>query len=292
MWTPTSNHKFKLGNRPSKTDHRDHEALKLLSIEKTSTPPKSATVRPNVLVLDQGQLGACTTNATAQALHVEEVKDLVAGGKTLEAALTSPFMSRLFAYYLARAYDGTTGQDAGTEIRNVFRAISEYGYCDESFWAYSDATGAKAPFSLMPDSNAFREAFDQDGLAKKSGAPLVAYARISSTGAQRINDIKLAIAAGHGVVFGTEVTEALCEGDWNNGNPIVAPTSSAPIAGGHALMVGEYDGDVFGIVNSWGTGFGKDGWMFFDKSYLSWSQTTDLWVVQKAPIFSSNGAAK
>lgn len=232
-------------------------------------PPKTASNRPNILsIVNQLVLSSCTGNASAQAIRAAMVK---AGVKDPELA------SRLFLYYLARAYDHNTYNDDGANIRNIFAGAVEFGVPRETLWPYSDNTdGDNAPFRTMPSSAAFRGAFDQH-----KGA---SYHRIDSTGQERIDDVKRAIAAGYCVVFGTLVSTDFASDRLGTG-PIPPPTNK-PIAGGHALCIAEYDETSFGVVNSWGPDWGDGGWCKFSPDYIAWTETDDLWIVEIVSKFS------
>jgi C1A family cysteine protease len=273
-------------------DARDVDAVKALRAE--SYPP-SFSNRDLVMIVDQGQLGSCTANASGQAIRaatiIEVVELLIAQGWDAAAAMTEalakvPFISRLFTYYLARAYEGTQHEDVGTYIRLIFQVINKYGFCAESVWPYSDATNPGAPFSKMPSANAFREAYDQRSSAENRGLNLVSYSRIMGSGSTRIATIKSALAQRHLVAFGTPVTDDFCNSVGVDA-PIERPTIGQKIAGGHAMCLVGYDGDTFEVANSWGTGFGDQGFVKFARSYIEWSETDDLWIVKRTPILKA-----
>lgn len=235
-----------------------------------AAPPARASCLDLVLgILDQGQLGSCTANATAQALRAAQVREAASAGPRL---VNPPLASRLWLYYLARAYDHDTANDDGAQIRNVFAAAVKFGFPPESVWPYSDDASPGAAFSRLPGPDAFRAAYDMR-------APTV-YRRIDSTGQARIDDIKRAIASRFLVVFGTPVSNAFCADQLSG--PMLPPDGD--IAGGHALCVAGYDGDVFDVVNSWGTGWGKGGLCKFASEYLAWDGTDDLWIVEHTPL--------
>lgn len=231
-------------------------------------PPKSATCRPNIIsVLNQGGMGSCTANAFAQAARVSMLH---------QGAKNPPLGSRLFLYYLARAYDHDTNNDDGTFLRNICQAAVKFGLPPEQYWPYDDLTeGDKAPFRNMPKFDAFSKAFD-----RHVGT---VYNRIDSSGVARLDDIRRAIAAGHCVIFGTQVSTDFASGRLGSG-PILPPINK-PIAGGHALCIAEYDETSFGIVNSWGIDWGNMGWCKFSPDYLSWAESDDFWIINVTPKF-------
>ncbi len=273
---------FKLGWKKDPVDLKDHDAVRMLA--HVGTPPASWSNADLVQILDQGGLGSCTMNATAQAVRAAELVEQMTAGKTLlEAKTLTPFMSRLFGYYLARAYEGTSHEDAGTYIRLCFQTINKYGFPPESAWPYSDdsdpLTGA---FAKMPPAEAFREAYDQRDSVANENDNLISYARISATGNARILAIKAACANRNLVVFGTDVSEDFCA-SVGIGSPI-APPVNLKIAGGHAMCVAGYEGDNFLVPNSWGVGYGDKGFVKFTAEYMAWAQTDDLWIVKRAPL--------
>lgn len=239
-------------------------------------PPPSASCRHLIVdILDQGQLGSCVANAGMQALRASQVR---------QGAVNPPLGSRLFGYYLARAYDHDTANDDGTFARNFFQAVTKFGFPPETAWPYSDDSGPGSRFRQMPPIEAFREAIDQSA---KMAVP--SYERIDTTGAERILDVKRAIAAGHLVCFGTTVSTAFCNGDLGTGP--IKPPIGLPAAGGHEMVFAEYDPDGVGVVNSWSKDFGDGGWVRFSWDYVAWEATDDLWIVTTAPEFSDEGVA-
>jgi hypothetical protein len=242
----------------------DWEAGPLL---RTAPPPPTVASCRNLVVsiLDQGGLSSCVANAIVQAIRASHVAQGVAKPR---------LASRLLAYYISRAIHNETGEDSGTYLRTCFQGLSKFGFCPEETWPYD-----QSKFSRMPTHAAFRGAADQ------ASPPPLEYVRITSAGSQRLVDIKRAIALGHLVCFGTLVSERFAYGDLPS-EALKPPVSGEPIAGGHALCIGEYDGDTFGIVNSWGVDWGERGWCRFRGDYLAWSQTTDLWIVARPPLYS------
>lgn len=301
-----------LGWKKDRPDDRDHDALKAGLISATAASPSEVTNDDLAKLVDQGGAGTCTANSTGQAVRAAELLEVVdadrqewieAGNNASDfdavsslarAQASLEFWARLFPYYLARAYDHATQADGGTEIRLIFKAINKFGYPPESAWPYSDDTKPGAPLFRMPSSEAFRQAYDQRASADNQQKNLIEYARITSTGDRRIDDIKAASAQRHLVVFGTLVTNRFCSDlSANGGAPIARPTSATKdIAGGHAMCMGGYDDDGPKVINSWGPEFNPDGagnlpvgWCRFGWDYVTWDETTDLWIVRRAPLY-------
>lgn len=296
-----------LGWKKQPHDDRDHDALKVMLAAAPPTVPESASNADLVKTdLDQLQLGSCTANGSGQAVHAAQILKMVeialgewtAAGNapalfdtraaTVRAQSQLEFWSRLMAYYIARSYEGTVKEDAGANIRDIFKGINKFGFCPESLWPYNDNTDPRngpTPFSEMPPSAAYRAAYDQRTSAQNVQANVIDYALIRATGQARIDAIKLAVSQRHLVVFGTTVTETFCSDmTANGGRPIDPPTNGKDIAGGHCMAIGAYDREGAGIINSWSKQFGQDGWCKFSWDYITWVETTDLWVVRRAPI--------
>lgn len=257
-----------LGYRPDQLKRpgevQDTDAVELLRT--LPAPPASASATALVGErLDQGILGSCVFNAIMLSIRANHVRQGIPDPK---------LGSRLFGYYLSRAYHHQTGEDSGTFLRMGYQALNKFGFCPEEDWSYDDGP---EKFKRMPPQSAFRKAFDQK-------SPTI-YRRIYSYGAERLADIKRAIAAGHLVSFGTDVTVDFT-GQISGTEPLAPPSAGQAIAGGHAMCFCAYDGDVFTVVNSWGHGWGDDGFCRFSKEYVTWDRTGDLWTVEHSPNFS------
>jgi hypothetical protein len=233
-------------------------------------PPPAASNQPDILsVIDQKAMGSCVVQSATQNYRAN----------LAHRGIVSPLGSRLFLYYLARAYDHDTANDDGTFLRNAFQALTKFGLPPEDAWPYDDDTRPGAPFSRLPPISAFRAAYDQSA---QMATPR--YFRIDTEGEERVLDVKRAIAAGHCVSWGTSVSNDFCNDDLGTA-PLVPPIGKS-IAGGHALLIAGYSGDVFDVVNSWSDSWGSKGWCRMDASYLTWQESSDFWIVDTAPEFS------
>jgi len=262
-----------LGWRRAPHDPRDRNAA--LKLGPVLALPKEVSLEQHVVeILDQGQLGSCTANATAQAVRIAH---------HLQGVPNPPLMSRLFNYFCARGWEGTSSEDAGAYIKDNFRTLMHIGFCPESIWPYSDSGDR---FKTMPTPQAFHDAYDQRSLD--------AYHRIIATGADRIQQLQQALLAGHAVVFGTAVSEAFCGNQLASGAEL--PPIDKQIAGDHALCCMGYwtnpnDGAIwFRIANSWSTGWGDRGYVWFHQEYMTWGPTDDCWFGDVVPPPSMLGS--
>lgn len=241
-------------------------------------PAPKADLSHLVTIINQLNLGSCTCNSTAQIIHAA----MVAAG--LDPS--TPFFSRLFAYYLARLEDGNVTTDSGSQNCTVLDACCRMGFCPESAWPYD-----VSKFAVKPPAEAVWAAYDQRGKVDTN------YHRIDTvTGSALLKVMKQALTAGYLFNFGTPVTEAFCSGQAGTtpNNPAMPPTDGQDIAGGHSMAVCGYDDTlarpVFKIANSWGKDFGDGGFCYFDPSYLTWEQTNDMWICVAAPRFSGGAS--
>ena len=225
-------------------------------------------------ILDQGALGSCTCNSWAQVVHAA----MVSAG--LDPS--TPYFSRLFAYFCARLEDGNQAQDTGTQNCTVADALCRMGFPAESVWPYD-----VSQFAVQPSQQAVWAAFDQRAKIDTN------YHRIDTvpTGGDEILTImRQNLTAGFLFNFGGPVTNAFCAGEIGTtpDNPVVPPTGD--IAGGHSMAVVGADWTlarpVFKVINSWGLGYGDNGYCFFDPSYFTQGCAQDMWTCRLAPRFS------
>jgi C1A family cysteine protease len=237
-------------------------------------PDPKADLSHLVTIINQLNLGSCTCNSTVQLLH----SAMVAAG--LDPS--TEFGSRLFLYYLARLEDGNEANDAGSQNCTVIDAACRMGFCKESAWPYD-----VSKFTVKPSADAVWAAYDQRGKVDLN------YHRIDTvSGSALLKVMKQALTAGYLFNFGTPVTDAFCSGEVGTtlDNPAMPPTDGQGIAGGHSMTACGYDDTlarpVFKVANSWGKDFGDDGFCYFDPSYLTWYETSDMWICTAAPRFS------
>ena len=206
-------------------------------------------------VYDQGQLGSCTANAIAGAIEFDRMKQ----------KLTDFIPSRLFIYFNERVLEKTVNSDSGAQIRDGIKSVNKQGVCPEAEWPY-----VVQKFATKPLTRCYADALKYRA---------VSYSRLNQT----LIQLHQCLASGYPFVFGFTVYESF-ESD------AVASTGHAPMPakgessiGGHAVVgVGYDDANQWFIVrNSWGPGWGMNGYFTLPFSYLTDSNLSDdFWTIR------------
>ena len=210
-------------------------------------------------VYDQGELGSCTANAIAGALEFDELQ---------AGAQSSWTPSRLFIYYNERLLEGTVSSDAGAQLRDGIKVIAREGVCPETEWPYDAAR-----FAEKPPEAVYRDAF-RDRVS--------AYFRISQT----LLQMKSCLADGFPFVFGFSVFESMESDRVKQSGHVPLPQPNDSLLGGHAVVCVGYDdrGHHFTFRNSWGSGWGENGYGYLPYAYLlDAGLSADFWTVRSAP---------
>ena len=218
-------------------------------------PPKVDLTAEMPPVYDQGQLGSCTANALAGAFEFDLEKQ----------GLTDFEPSRLFIYYNERAIEGTVSTDSGAQIRDGVKTLSKQGVCPESDWPYDIAK-----FAQKPAKKLYTE-------AKANKVAL--YQRVAQTTSQ----LKGCLAEGYPFVIGFTVYESFESEQVAQSGVVPMPTAGEKVLGGHAVVIVGYDESEqrFRARNSWGTGWGQQGYFTIPYGYLTDSSlSADFWTLR------------
>jgi len=246
---------FRKGWIPDLPDHRDFIYSAPYRIIR-SLPPR-VDLRPWCPpVYDQLDLGSCTANAIAGAVQFERQRQ----------SLVPPFVpSRLFLYYNERAMEGTINSDAGASIRDGLKSVASQGDCPETEWPYD-----VNQFTTKPPDVCYKWAVHYR---------TTSYESVSQT----LQQMKGCLASGFPFVFGFTVFESF-ESDKVAANGVVPmPGPNENVLGGHAVMaVGYIDKyERFIVRNSWGHGWGAEGYCYMPYRYLSDPNLSgDFWCVK------------
>lgn len=216
-----------------------------------------------VEVIDQGGLGTCVENAWLELIRANSEK--------LFPDSTPVLGSRLMAYLCAQIFSGQTDPiiDNGLDPLLAVDALKKHGVCAEHDWPYTDG----ANWNDWPKDLArrFRDAYDMHDLEAFF---------VQSTGARRVDDVKILLDQGYQVFIGGDVGPEFWT--WKPGDkPLDPPTTSR---GGHAQVIEAYGMDVFKILNSWGNDFGANGRIAYSADYIASPRITTLGVIKKAQV--------
>lgn len=230
--------------------------------------PAEATLEDLVTsVYDQGQTSSCVGWAFAQAVKLRLAKM----GTPIE--LPSPEAIYVCARAMERQMKGLSPsdsplQDQGSIPALAVAAMQKWGIASMAAWPFDPATINDEP--------------DLEELEVASAFQLLSsgYARITSTGTQRLTDIKQAIANGYPVAIGIAVDH---EFEQYNGKGLVTAPNPGDILGGHMMhLVGYRSDNAFRGVNQWGNLWGDSGLYWADSSFVTSDYLTDAYVLMIA----------
>lgn len=215
---------------------------------------------------NQGQTGSCVAQAVCKALEIRQ--RLVQHSQGVDPKLiTHTDISRLHLYFLAREMmnPSRVGKDEGTHISLACHVLNRFGVCSERSWPFSPSKVNHAPSWA-----AMREAAGSKVAVKD-------YWRIQSGGNDRVESCLHALSQGFPVVFGTKVGD-----QWHGYRgdvPLVVPKQ---LGGGHATVLVGWDNrtGVFIGENSWGSGWGKDGFYTMSPDVIASIWSSDFWIIR------------
>lgn len=248
-----------LSFRPDTIDFRDLMYVPSL-IEVPPIRKVEDYMKHEVPVLDQGQEGACT------GFGLATVANYLLRARTImpDTSGVSPRM----LYEMARRYDEWPGEDYdGSSARGAMKGWHKHGVCAESLWPYD----ASVKDSVLTSQRAL------DALQR----PLGAYFRVNH---KDLVSMHAAITE-----VGVLYAAAMVHEGWSAvGSDGVIPTSKR-VLGGHAFAIVGYDSTGFWIQNSWGEGWGWNG--FGRISYGDWLENgVDVWVARLGVPIIHNAA--
>ena len=274
--------KYGMGWIPDYPDFRDYtektegvkEVLEPTGLLKAKGLPAAVDLKDWCSpVENQGMLGSCTAQAGAGVIEYYERKSF---GRHTDA-------SRLFLYKVTRNLMKMNG-DTGACLRTTMGAMVLFGVPPEEYWSYTDD---EKGFDREPP--AFCYAFAQNYQTIK-------YFRHDPPGTKAedlLNKAKTYLSKGHPVMFGFTVYNSIEQADKTGKIPFPSPKEK--IEGGHAIVAVGYDDKMkiknrYGKVettgallirNSWGKGWGEEGYGWLPYEYIRKGLAEDFWSVLK-----------
>ncbi len=217
---------------------------------------------------NQGNTSSCVAQAVVKALENLE-RQHICQQKGIAPSELGPAdhenLSVLALYYLCREMmgPGEVLKDQGTRPSIACDRLQKIGVCTEKEWPYDEKKVTQAPTFLS-----MQDAYDHR---------VDAYYRIDETGNNRVQSVLDALRANHPVVYGTIITQ-----QWLDYRGGVLDLSKPRVAnGGHATHLVGWDDSkkVFLGENSWGPGWGEDGFYLLDPEVIADSKSFDFWVI-------------
>lgn len=242
-------------------------------MKSTAALPKKVDLRAWCSPIeDQGQIGSCTAHAS---IGLYEYFERRAFGTHIDG-------SRLFQYKATRNLLQQTGDD-GAYLRTAMASLALFGVVPEKYWPY-DAS------KVNEEPTAFLYSYAQNFQA-------ISYYRLDAVGVNKphlLDAIKDHLHKGLPSIFGFTCYTSL---DHAEGGKIPFPDKKEDYTGGHAIMAVGYDDTMkisnplnrdlvttgaFLIRNSWGTGWGEDGYGWLPYDYVLKGIADDWWTMTKA----------
>jgi C1A family cysteine protease len=239
-----------------------------------STLPSSVNLRrwcPPVE--DQGGIGSCTANA---GVGMAEYYEKRAFGKHLDA-------SRLFLYKVTRNLAELQG-DSGAYIRSTMGALVLFGVPPEKYWPYTDKA---VEFDREPSAFCYSFAENYRSIKYFRHDP----ADLSKV--EVLGSVRRSLAAGIPSMLGFTVYGSIAQAKGTGKIPF--PTMNDRVLGGHAVLAVGYDDKVevrnadggdptegaLLIRNSWGEGWGDEGYGWLPYEYVLKELSVDFWSMLK-----------
>lgn len=231
-----------------------HKLLRLAPPLPVDSLPAMVDLRPQMPpVYDQGQLGSCTANSLAAGFQFAQIKQ----------GLPSFIPSRLMIYFNERALEGDVSQDNGASLGDGISSLENMGVCPETEWAYDINQ-----FDVEPSMQCFTDAL-KNKLTSGISLP------------EDMGQLKASLASGFPFSLGISVYSSFESDQVSRTGLVPLPGTREECIGGHAVLASGYDDSksCFIVRNSWGSGWGLDGYFYLPYAYLfGMNLGSDYWA--------------
>ena len=206
--------------------------------------PASVDLTPEMpAIYDQGDLGSCTGNALAGLFQYLLMK--------LGKASFVP--SRLMLYWGERQIEGNVSTDSGADGDDGMTFLATKGVCPETLWAYDPDK-----FAVEPPPAAWAAAYHHkiaDPVTIADGDLL---------------GLKSCLASEKPVAIGFTAFAQLESAEVAKTGILPMPGKGEQPIGGHEVLVVGYNDvtEMFKARNSWGPGWGQNGYFELPYSYI------------------------
>jgi C1A family cysteine protease len=224
---------------------------------------KAIAASSRIAVDDQGQYGSCTAHAMSYAFQLWSLR-------TGLLPLTRP--SRLYWYNYSRILLGDSlQQDWGSTNEATRTALQQYGWVEESAFAYSSSNIKTRPSAALTAQGQKR---------KLTIGARVSYSYDINNNA---NLICAALASNKPVVCGILVYSSfMTQAVLRSGTVPMPNRQRERLLGGHAICLSGYDAASrrFSFRNSWGSSVGLNGTFTIPYDYIANPGLCgDIWAV-------------
>ncbi len=204
-------------------------------------------------ILDQGTDGACTGFGLAAVINLLNAEK---GNMGFEA-------SARMLYEMARMHDEWPGEDyKGSSCRGAIRGWKNMGVCSEERWPYDPDKPGEITIDRATDA--------------RSNA-LGAYYRLRA----ELNDYHAALNEVGTIYVSADVHSGWFNPKENEDSDLATIQPNSIISGGHAFAIVGYNKNGFIVQNSWGKGWGSNGFALW--LYEDWvDNISDGWVFRLA----------
>lgn len=205
------------------------------------------------MILDQGDEGACTGFGLAAVIN------LLNAEKDNKGFQSSPRM----LYEMAKMHDEWPGEDyTGSSCRGAIRGWKNMGVCSEVAWPYDPD---------RPGNISIKRASDARSTA------LGAYYRLRA----ELNDYHAALNEVGAIYVSADVHSGWFNPKAKRKSELAMIKPNTNVSGGHAFAIVGYNSEGFIVQNSWGMGWGSDGFALW--LYEDWiDNISDGWVFRLA----------